>query len=122
MLNYELKFVNYIKIIFLLFPFLLFSQNLVQNPSFEKTKRCSEMIGAFDRNATNWTSPTFGTTDLFNTCTKGQVGIPNNYNGLQEAKDGNNYAGFYLYSDDNYREYVQVQLSKKAKIDLIEIR
>ncbi len=115
MLNYEPKFVNYIKILFLLFPFLLFSQNLVQNPSFENTKRCSEIIGAFDHNLKNWTSPTFGTTDLFNTCAKGQVGIPNNYNGLQQAKDGNKYAGFYLYSDDNYREYVQVELSKKLE-------
>ena len=93
------------------------SQNLVQNPSFENTKRCSEIIGAFDRNVTNWTSPTFGTTDLFNTCAKGQVGIPNNYNGLQQSKDGNNYAGFYLHSDDNYREYVQVELSEKLKKD-----
>ncbi len=85
----------------------------MQNSSFENTKRCSEIIGAFNLNVTNWTSPTFGTTDLFNSCAKGQVGIPNNYNGIQQAKDGNNYAGFYLHSDDNYREYVQVELSKK---------
>ena len=115
MLNYEPKFVNYIKIIFLIFPYLLFSQNLVQNPSFENTKRCSEIIGAFDHNVINWTSPTFGTTDLFNSCAKGQVGIPNNYNGLQQAKDGDKYAGFYLHSDDNYREYIQVELSKKLE-------
>ncbi|MBU2938476.1 OmpA family protein [Lacinutrix sp. C3R15] len=104
---------NYIKILFILFSFQLQSQNLVQNPSFENTKRCSEIIGAFGHNVESWTSPTFGTTDLFNTCAKGQVGIPNNYNGFQQSKDGNNFAGFYLHSDDNYREYVQVELSKK---------
>ena len=117
MLNYDPKSVNYIKYLFFLLSFPLFSQNLVQNPSFEDTKRCFEIIGAFDRNVTNWTSPTFGTTDLFNTCAKGQVGIPNNYNGLQQSKDGNNYAGFYLHSDDNYREYVQVALSKELEKD-----
>lgn len=115
MLNYEPKSVSYIKILFFLFSIPLFSQNLVQNPSFENTKRCSEIIGAFDHNVINWTSPTFGTSDLFNSCTKGQVGIPYNYNGLQQPKDGNNYAGFYLHSDDNYREYVQVELSKKLE-------
>lgn len=115
MLNYEPKSVNYIKILFFLFSISIFSQNLVQNPSFENTKRCSEIIGAFDHNVINWTSPTFGTTDLFNSCAKGQVGIPSNYNGLQQAKDGDKYAGFYLHSDDNYREYVQVELSNKLE-------
>ena len=115
MLNYEPKSVNFTKILFFIISIPLFSQNLVKNPSFENTKRCAEIIGTFDRNVTNWTSPTFGTTDLFNSCAKDQVGIPNNYNGLQQAKNGNNYAGFYLHSDDNYREYVQVELSKKLE-------
>lgn len=115
MLNYKQKPVNYIKILLFLISFQLSSQNLIQNPSFENTKRCSEIIGAFDRNVKNWTSPTFGTTDLFNSCAKGQVGIPYNYNGLQQPKDGNNYAGFYLHSDDNYREYIQVELSKRLE-------
>tara|TARA_R110000765_G_scaffold283872_2_gene380731 strand:+ start:1474 stop:2535 length:1062 start_codon:yes stop_codon:yes gene_type:complete len=88
---------------------------LVPNPSFEDTKRCTELIGNFDNNVTYWSTPTWGTTDVFSTCAKGIVGIPNNYNGIQEPKSGKNYAGFYLHSDKNYREYIQVELSKKLE-------
>ena len=93
----------------------LFSQNLVENPSFEETKRCAELIGNFDNNVKYWSTPTWGTTDVFSTCAKGAVGIPNNYNGMQETKSGKNYAGFYLHSDENYREYIQVELSEKLE-------
>jgi outer membrane protein OmpA-like peptidoglycan-associated protein len=112
-LNYEKNIVTRIKILFLLFSMQLFSQNLVLNPSFEETKRCAVLIGNFDRNVKHWSTPTWGTTDIFSTCAKGTVGIPNNYNGIQETKSGNNYAGFYLHSDENYREYIQVELSEK---------
>jgi len=114
-LNYEKNIVTKIKILFLLFSMQLFSQNLVQNPSFEETKRCAELIGNFDNNVKYWSTPTWGTTDVFSTCAKGVVGIPNNYNGMQETKSGKNYAGFYLHSDENYREYIQVELSEKLE-------
>jgi outer membrane protein OmpA-like peptidoglycan-associated protein len=107
--------VTNIKIIFILFSIQIFSQNLVQNPSFEDTKRCAELIGNFDNNVKYWSTPTWGTTDIFSTCAKGAVGVPNNYNGMQETKSGKNYAGFYLHSDQNYREYIQVILSKKLQ-------
>lgn len=109
----------YIKIVFLFITMQVCSQNLIPNPSFEETKWCSYYIGEFGRFVTNWSTPTWGTTDIFNSCTTGQTGIPNNYNGLQEPKDGKNYAGFFAYSDDNYREYIQVRLAKRLEIGVV---
>lgn len=48
-----------------------------------------------------------GTVDLFTSCSDGIVGIPENYNGFQNVKFGENYAGCYFYAEDNYREYIQ---------------
>ena len=86
----------------------LFSQNLVQNPSFELSEHCTDTISNFNKNVQSWSTPNYGTTDLFNSCTKkAQVDIPENYIGVQKSEFGRNYAGFYLYSDDDYREYIQ---------------
>lgn len=95
----------------LLFSLSCFSQNLVLNPSFEETERCAEIIGGFNKNAKFWSTPTLGTTDLFNGCSNASVGMPNNFNGSQSAKSGNNYAGLYMLSENNYREYIQGTLA-----------
>lgn len=100
----------------LLFSQMLFSQNLIKNPSFEITKKCVHYIGRFNNNVSYWTTPSLGTTDLFNTCAKGNTGIPDNYNGKQFAKDGKNYAGIYVHSENNYREYIQSELVQPLKI------
>lgn len=102
---------------FLLLPVCTFSQNLVMNPSFEETKECSYLIGQFGKNVQDWQSPTFGSTDLFNNCSKAQNRIPNNYQGNQFVKFGENYAGCYFYSNKNYREYIQGNLLKKLEKD-----
>lgn len=103
--------------LFLLFSIQIFSQNLVLNPSFENTKRCSYYIGRFNENIIDWSTPTFGTTDLFNPCSKKNTGIPDNYNGKQYPKNGKNYSGIYVHSENNYREYIQAQLSQELKKD-----
>ncbi len=105
---------DYIKISILLFSIGVFSQNLVLNPSFENSK-CKSFISNFDVFVSNWSTPTYGSTDLFSSCIKGMVSNPVNYNGIQIPKSGKNYAGFYLFSKDNYREYVQGELSQKLK-------
>ncbi|GAB5565282.1 MAG: hypothetical protein Wins2KO_23450 [Winogradskyella sp.] len=70
------------------------------------------MIGGFSQVATDWSIPNMGSTDIFNTCNKNeQTGIKN-YNGYQKPKSGSSYAGMYLYTDKNYREYVQGELNK----------
>lgn len=95
-------------VIFILFiPIQLTSQNLVRNPSFEITERCADSVSAFKSIVKRWSTPTLGTTDLFNTCSNSETGIPDNFIGHQVSKFGKNYGGFYLYSEENYREYIQ---------------
>ena len=89
------------------------SQNLVSNPSFEDYNKCPWIIGKFSGNVNYWSTPNLGTTDFFSTCSK-SVGI-NNYNGNQRPKDGHTYAGFYLYSPDDYREYIQGRFTKQLE-------
>jgi len=91
---------------------LSLAQNLVLNPSFEsqKSDKCVYYIGGFNSKVSNWSTPNMSTTDFFDACSK-NAGIKN-YNGYQKPKSGNAYAGIYVYTDKNYREYVQGQLSK----------
>lgn len=96
---------------------LLKAQNLVSNPSLETLINCPTEISEVQA-AQNWTQTTNGTSDLFNVCANGNVspagyviGVPNNFNGSQNAFAGNSYAGFYTYVEGNdYKEYVQSQL------------
>ena len=90
-----------------------FAQNLVQNPSFEAYKYCPEFISNFNKNVTYWSTPTFATTDYFNTCAERMNSI--NHAGSQKAKTGNGYAGIYVFSDNNYREYIQGELKEKLE-------
>lgn len=89
---------------------LIYSQNLVLNPSFEDHNNCPWRIGKFNNNVFYWSSPNLGSTDYFNDCSK-QVGSTN-YNGFQNPKTGNGFAGFYLFAIDDYREYAQGQLKE----------
>ncbi|WP_052466985.1 OmpA family protein [Psychroserpens damuponensis] len=88
------------------------AQNLVLNPSFEahSSYKCLVNLGGFDQSILKWSIPNYGSTDFFDSCSQ-VMGI-NNYNGFQKPKSGTSYAGMYLYTNDNYREYVQGQLSK----------
>ncbi len=88
----------------------MLSQNLVLNPSFEEFKDCPWQIGRFNKNVTHWSTPNLSSTDFFSACSKA-VGSKN-YNGNQEPKTGNSFAGVYMFSPDNYREYVQGELSQ----------
>ncbi len=105
-----------IKFIILFLPIQLISQNLILNPSFESSA-CAEFIGAFGSRTSEWSSPTFGTTDLFNPCATGNTGVPVNFNGNQAAKFGEQYAGCYFYSKNNYREYIQGKFSSSLEKD-----
>lgn len=59
-----------------------------------------------------WSTPTQGSTDYFNGCSVA-MGTPENFNGKQPAEFGEGYAGLYLYAPDDYREYLQAELSEK---------
>ncbi len=90
------------------------AQNLVKNSSFESYKYCPDDISRFNKNVLYW-SVLLGTTDYMNTCSR-TVSF-NNHNGKQTARSGNGYAGIYVFSKNNYREYIQGTLSKKLEKD-----
>lgn len=101
------------------------SQNLVINGSFENYTVCPDKTGALVNSCEGITAPTRGSTDYFHSCGKKQVQVPNNFNGEQEAFDGDAYAGLYLYSPNNYREYIQFELKEtleKGKLYKVAIK
>lgn len=89
----------------------LMAQNLVIDPSFEASEKCPRYLSNFNHDLESWSTPTRGTTDYFNSCSE-RMGVPNNFNGFQRSKSGNGYAGFYVYAPDDYREYIQAQLTQ----------
>jgi OmpA-OmpF porin, OOP family len=103
------------KLFFLLFfSNVLVSQNLVPDSSFENNKAIPTDFSAIG-NSKTWSRPGMGTTDLFcEADRKGKkyslVGVPQNAMGYQFAHSGICYAGFFLFSHDTYREYLQTPL------------
>lgn len=93
--------------------------NAVLNPSFEFASACpTGFIGSATAGGlliTNWRFPTTGTSDFFNACqtTGGNtVHIPTNQCfGTQEPRSGRGYVGLFAMSTNNYREYIQGELS-----------
>ena len=103
-------------LVFLLFSIMCYSQNLVLNGSFERCNLCPTKLGSFKDDVIHWSAPTLGSTDYFNSCSP-LMGTPENFNGKQLAQDGSAYAGFYLYAPDDYREYMQTELTRKLDKD-----
>ena len=89
----------------------LHAQNVVKNPSFEDFVNCPKHLGNFDADVAYWSTPTDGSTDYFNGCSTA-MGTPKNFNGTQPADFGKGYAGLYLYAPDDYREYLQAELTE----------
>jgi hypothetical protein len=90
----------------------LFSQNLVNNPSFEDTLACPSQVSELNY-ATGWISDV-NTPDYYNSCgNPGQVGVPNSARGYQPARTGNAFAGEvnYYTAQTDYREMFHTQLS-----------
>src|SRR5690606_23133149 len=90
-------------------------QNLVPNPGFEEFFKCPQ---TFNNNISNkkiaphWNSPSNGTPDLYNRCSKGDMGT-HNLTGVTEPYQGDGFAGLILWERDNgFREYLQVRLLK----------
>ena len=95
---------------------LLYAQNLVPNDSFENFSSCPSGLNDFIK-VENWYTPTTGTSDYYNSCNNGQVGVPyNNVGGFQYARTGYAYVGIYVLSySSNLREYIQVKLFDSLK-------
>lgn len=92
------------------------SQNILKNPSFEKYAECPTTLGNFNEDVEYWTTPTIGSTDYFNACSTA-MGTPENFNGEQPANFGVGYTGLYFYAPDDYREYVQAELTNTLQKD-----
>lgn len=89
------------------------AQNLVPNPSFEDYFKCpgSYNYSTNGKLAPGWFSPTAGTPDLYNACSKGDAGVPTNWAGYSKPYSGSGYAGIYCYlKGKEYREYLQTKL------------
>lgn len=92
--------------------------NLVPNPSFEDTLQCPYTTGYLP--VTDWTvfSPS---PDYYNSCANGKsnplAGVPSNWEGYQNAYDGNAYVGIATYLvGSTEREYIGVQLTNQLII------
>jgi outer membrane protein OmpA-like peptidoglycan-associated protein len=101
----------------LFFPAFLAGQNLVPNPGFESYRKIPptycHSAKEFRDCMEDWTLPNLATSDYFNSkCRANASTNRNNFAGFQKPKEGEAYAGFYLYEDHsaNYREYLQVKL------------
>lgn len=92
-------------------PISVCGQNLVRNPSFEDFNSCPKELDNIERDVPYWSRPTGGTTDYFNKCSP-NLGVPTNFNGSQATQYGGGYAGLYLSAPNDYREYIQGELSQ----------
>tara|TARA_R110002051_G_scaffold319378_1_gene403349 strand:- start:1340 stop:2431 length:1092 start_codon:yes stop_codon:yes gene_type:complete len=96
-------------ILLLKFPLCL-GQNLIKNPSFEINAECPKRMGNFNIDLPFWSTPTRGTTDYFNSCSS-LMGVNDNFKGTQKPFHGKGYAGFYVIAPEDYREYIQAEIS-----------
>jgi len=96
------------------------AQNLVPNPSFETFTTCPTSLNfGGPLECTPWLSPV-NTADYFNGCSDPVFGVsvPYNFQGYQYAHTGFAYTGMYYYIEQqNYREFVQVQLLQPLEKD-----
>lgn len=86
------------------------AQNLVVNGDFEDHLNCPKAKGSLSSDAKFLPAATKGSTDYFNECGSTPLGIPLNFNGEQAPQNGAAYAGLYLLSPHDYREYIQLKL------------
>lgn len=92
---------------------------MVADSSFEGNGQTPILLSSIGLNA-SWSSPTIGTTDLFCECgkklkPKSEAQVPTNPFGTQKANTGKCYAGFYLFSHADYREYLLTQLNSPLR-------
>ncbi|MCK9204066.1 MAG: hypothetical protein M0P58_06445 [Bacteroidales bacterium] len=103
---------RFVFILNLLLPAILFSQNLIMNPDFEKYARCPDQPGQIYL-ASHWFSPNIATPDYFNDCSPDlEYGTEFNKKGGQVAHSGHAYAGlqFYYLNRNEFFEYIETLL------------
>ncbi len=90
-------------------------ENLIFNPSFEDYLFCPKKIESLGilTCVIGWWQPSAGSSDYFNKCSR-ECGIPENKLGIQKARTGNAFCGFYA-SKTEYREYLETELKSRLK-------
>lgn len=79
--------------------------SLVRNGGFEQLSKEPNTFDQLSR-AEGWGDVTIGLTDLFSkSASVKTVGIPDNFYGRMEPKEGAHYAGFFAWKDDQRRDY-----------------
>lgn len=114
----KFNFLNSLFICLLLNFKFYYSQNLVNNGSFELNNN-SQSTNIFFNNVNNWYSPTLGTPDYYHVQNNDfffqAYGVPQNHLGNSFAFDGNAYVGISVFVNQgqettNAREYIQTRL------------
>jgi gliding motility-associated-like protein len=116
-------------IFFQFYNILIAQENLVPNGSFEEYNWCPSTVNGYYIDACKeWTSPSLGSPDYYNSCSQEYdafldrylYSVPENYIGFQEARTGVGYAGVLytegnfpeVQTDQSYAEYIQVKLNQ----------
>ncbi len=112
-----MRIAHYLVIVFLT-TFDAFSQNMVNNPTFDFTHSCPTGTGVFAgydpvANCVSWKRGTPGSAEYFHKCNDENIGVPVNVFGYQETDTDSGYFGIISYSHNflNYREYVEGELT-----------
>ena len=112
---------NRLVIIFILLPFCVSAQspNLVPNGSFESKINCPYGASQVTPACSDWVQYTNGTPDYFNSCNNGNVSVPNNGLGSQQAAHGSAYCGFIVHASLSAGEYISVGLTQPLSVGQI---
>jgi len=103
----------------IIFPAVLFSQNLVINSDFESKTGCPNASGQFIL-AEEWFSPNIGTPDYFNDCSPTlEYGTEFNAKGGQIPHSGHGYMGIVSENlhNNEFFEYLETHLKEPLKSD-----
>jgi hypothetical protein len=79
--------------------FQVVAQNVVPNPGFEDTLGCPDDFVFGVQKAAGWNRCGVGTPDFYHTCgSPSLMGVPYNFHGYQQPRNGKGYAGFINYN------------------------
>lgn len=112
MTNFYTRFM----LLFCLFgSFGLSAQNLILNPSFEEKNSCPSSVSNLNILLKDVSIPTGSSGDYFNACNTGDFSVPSNFRGTEKAAEGAGYTGLYFHALNDYREYLQLGLTKTLR-------
>ena len=89
---------------------LVLGQELIRNGDFEEYNTCpiTYRKGYTKYLTPGWESPTTGTPDVFNECSKTGAGVPYNWAGVSAAQSGVGYMGILIYG---HKEFLKTRFT-----------